>query len=169
MTQMSGIRGGPETGSGPIQEPGIAIGGARRETLVRMSSNGRGSTSGVDGDIARGQAHKVVNTNEIAATRVATTGRHQKNETGTRTLAVASIADENTGDTRAETTRSTTNVDGGRAAHQILSKINLPYLTNVAAPHRFRKTEVQLEIARYAIYLHPRDPHRRLLKTMQWT
>ena len=157
MTQTSGIQGEPETGNGHgrIRESGIAIGG--------------GSTDGVDGDIARGQAHKVVNTNEIAATRVATTGRHQKNETGTRTLAVASIADENTGDTRAETTRSTTNVDGGRAAHQILSKINLPYLTNVAAPHRFRKTEVQLEIARYAIYLHPRDPHRRLLKTMQWT
>ena len=159
MTQTNGIQGEPEIGNGHghIREPGTAIGG--------------GSTRGVDGDIARDQTHQAVNMNEIAATRVATSGRRQKNGTRTRTLAVPSVADESTGDTRAETTRRTTNVDGGRVAHQILSKT---YLTNAAALHRFQKTEVykeksQLKIARYATYLHPRGPHRRLLKTMQWT
>lgn len=105
VTQMSGIRGGPETGSGPIQEPGIAIGGARRETLVRMSSNGRGSTSGVDGDIARGQDHKAANANEIADTG-ATNGRRPKNDTEIRTPAAANVADGNTDGMRVETARS---------------------------------------------------------------
>lgn len=141
---------------------------------AKTGLSARGNTGGVGRDIAHGRAHKLANANEIVDTRAATSGRHQKNETGTRTrtLTVVSVTDENTDDTRAET-RRTTNVDGKQAAHGTPRKNKIPHLINTAALHLFWKTkmregESQLEIVRYAIHPHPRGPRRRLLKTMQW-
>ena len=119
MTQTSGIQGGPETGigHGHIRESGIAIGGgSTTPTKTGLS------TGAVGGDFVCGQAHKTVTVHAIADTRAATGGRRQKNETRTKTLAVASIADENTGDARAETTRKT------RSAHHehALPLLSLP-------------------------------------------
>lgn len=135
VTQTNGIQGRPKIGNGHdhIREPGTAIGGG---TPSRTSLSERGSTGGVDGDISRGQAHKIVNVNEIADTRAATSGR-RKNGTGTRILAPVNVTDGNMDDTRAEMTRRTTNVVVRQVVHQIPSKTKIPHLTNAAALHLF--------------------------------
>lgn len=141
MTQTSGIQGGPEMGTvhGHIRELGIPIGEARggNTDLVKTSLSARENTGEVDGDAVCGQAHKIANANEIADTRATTSGPRQQNEARTGTLTAVSVADENTDDTRAETTRRTTNVDGEQAAHRTRSKTKIPHLTNTATLHPF--------------------------------